>query len=774
MKVSVSWLAEYVDLPEGHDVLEDLLTNAGLTVEGVEKRGADFPYVVIAQILESNPHPNADRLSVCQVNDGSEHPRQIVCGAKNYQVGDKVPLALPGAVLPGDFKIKTGKLRGVESQGMLCSAKELQLPGDDSGLLILPGEACVGAPISSLFPSDTVLELEVTPNRPDCLSHLGVAREISAFTRTPVRLPECPNVPVNDAEAIDVLAADACPFYSLRRITIPPQAPSTDWLTTRLNSIGLRPIHPVVDVTNFVLMELGQPLHAFDADKVQGKIRVRYASQGENFAALDGKTYTLDAQDLVIADDSGPVALAGIIGGSGTSVSESTTSVLLESALFVPSGIRRSARRLGISTDSGYRFERGVDPGGILPASSRASELIIHHAGGEASGVVIQGILPPPLPAVPLRASYCSSVLGTGISHQQIVEALSAFGLTLNENGMWNIPAYRSDLSREIDLIEEVARYVGIGLIPSKLSVVPSPVGDADRVFDFVASLRGTLSSMGFSEARTSTLISAQQAEGYQNFVRLRNPLGEDQAILRPGLAPALLAVLAKNLRFGEKSIRLFEVGKVFQEDGEELMLGLAVTGPSQPPHWQTPQPSPIDFYGVKGLLDFLSLEFGASIPDERWIVRSPISVTKKPAGWLGQLAPSLGRSIDAADPVFVGEIRLRSVIERDASGPVSYSPIAAFPATKRDIAIVCPLTLTYAAIAQEISSTSEPLLASFEAFDVFHDPSGNKLPADSKSLAISLTFRCSERTLNTEEVNAATDRIKARLKSALAVGFRE
>ncbi len=774
MKVSVSWLAEFLDLPEGSGVLEDVLTNAGLTVEGVETRGADFPYVVIAQILESTAHPNADRLSVCQVNDGSAQPRQIVCGAKNYHVGDKVPLAMPGAVLPGDFKIKTGKLRGVESQGMLCSAKELQLPGDDAGLLILPEHACVGAPISSLFPSDTVLELEVTPNRPDCLSHLGVAREISAFTGRPIRLPECPDVTVNEDETIEVLAADACPFYSLRRITIPIQPPSPDWLVGRLTAIGLRPIHPVVDVTNFVLMELGQPLHAFDAEKVNGHIRVRYAVEGENFAALDGKTYTLNGHDLVIADDSGPIALAGIIGGAGSSVSETTTSVLLESAWFAPSGIRRSARRLGISTDSSYRFERGVDPQGVLPASARAAELIIHHAGGEATALVIQGILPPSIPPVPLRASYCSSVLGTEISHHQIGEALTAFGLTLGDSGLWNIPSYRSDLTREIDLIEEVARHVGIGLIPSKFSVLPAPVGEADKVFDFVASLRSTLSARGFSEARTSTLISAEQAEGYQNIVRLRNPLGEDQAILRPGLAPALLAVLAKNLRYGEKSIRLFEVGKVFQEEGEELMLGLAVTGPGQPPHWQTPSPAPLDLFGVKGLLDFLSLEFGASVPDARWIVRSDLSVTNDSAGWLGQLSPALGRAIDATDPVFVVEIRLRPLIKRAAAGPVAYFPIAEFPATNRDIAIVCPLSLTYATIAKEITSAQEPLLASIEAFDVFHDPTGNKLPADSKSLAISLTFRSPERTLNTEEVNAATDRIKAHLKSALAVGFRE
>ena len=772
MKVSVSWLAEYLDLPEGPGVLEDVLTNAGLTVEGVETRGADFPYVVIAEILESNPHPNADRLSVCQVNDGSEHPRQIVCGAKNYKVGDKVPLALPGAVLPGDFKIKTGKLRGVESQGMLCSAKELLLPGDDSGLLILPTHACAGAPISSLFPSDTVLELEVTPNRPDCLSHLGVVREISAFTGQTLRVPESPDVAVNEAATIDVLAAEACPFYSLRRITIPTQPPSPDWLSGRLTAIGLRPIHPVVDVTNFVLMEVGQPLHAFDADKVKGKIHVRYAAEGEKFAALDGKTYTLSGQDLVIADDIGPVALAGIIGGAGSSVSESTTSVLLESAWFSPSGIRRSARRLGISTDSSYRFERGVDPQAVLPASSRAAGLIIHHAGGQADEIVIQGVLPPPRPAVPLRASYCSAVLGTEISHHQIVEALTAFGLTLGDAGMWNIPSSRSDLTREIDLIEEIARYVGIGLIPSKLSVVPSPVGAADRVFDFLASLRNSFSARGFSEARTSTLISAEQAEGYQNIVRLRNPLGEDQAILRPGLAPALLTVLAKNLRFGEKSIRLFEIGKVFHDEGEELMLGLTLTGPTQPPHWQTPQPFAIDFYSVKGLLDFLSLEFGASLPDSRWSVRSEISANGHQIGWIGQLSPASGRAMDAANPVFVVELRLRSLMDRDAA--VAYSPIAEFPATNRDIAIVCPLSLAYATIAQEISFTHEPLLAASEAFDVFHDPTGNKLPADSKSLAISLTFRSQERTLTTEEVNAATDRIKAHLKSALAVGFRE
>ncbi len=775
MNISIAWLSEYLDLPSTQEALEDVLNGAGLTVEGTQCHGADFPQVVVAQILESTQHPNADRLSVCKVDDGSGQPRQIVCGAKNYQIGDKVPLALPGAVLPGDFKIKTGKLRGVESEGMMCSAKELNLPGDASGLLILPASSQVGAPISSLFPADSMLELEVTPNRPDCLSHLGIAREISAFTGATLRPPQV-SIPSQSIEsAFTAEAASLCPFYSLRSFSGVKVSASPAWLSSRLESIGLRSINNVVDITNFVMMELGQPLHAFDADKIRGAVRVRLATDGEEFLALDGRSYQLQAHDIVIADDSGPIALAGVMGGQHSGVTESTTRVLLESAVFDPAAVRRTARRLDLHSDSSYRFERGIDLEMILPASARAAELIQTPAGGSAdTTIAVSGPVPKTERTISLRTERCNSVLGVSLSDGEIQSALQSFGLQSVGENQWLIPSHRLDLLREVDLIEEIARSVGISRVPSRLVFSPSPVSLADRVFAFSMRLRASLAGLGFAEARTSTLISSAMSENSPSAVRLKNPLGEDQAMLRPALTPALLQSLSRNLRFGEKIIRLFEIGKVFHENGETLTLGLVASGPLHAPHWQQVTEPAIDFFAVKGMLEsVLPITFCAGEPTPDHIVRAEIRVDGKPAGWLAQLSPQACRTLSAAHPVFAAEISLLPVLDRQETR-TSYSPIFEFPATARDIAIVAPLGLPYETVKSEILAAKESLLVEVCPLNVFHDPSGEKLPMDSKSLAISLTFRSSERTLQTEEVNAATDRIKDRLRSVLAVGFRE
>ena len=398
MKLSLKWLRDYVDYDGSPDELAQLLTFAGVEVEGIHTHGVAIDHVVVAAILDSKQHPNADRLSVCHVDDGSgQAPRQIVCGAKNYKVGDKVPLALPGAVLPGDFKIKAGKLRGEASEGMLCSAKELGLGADQSGLLILPPESRVGAPIAEIFPAETVLEIEVTPNRPDLLSHVGVAREISALTGRSLKLPTIPesfdggNNPI--AITIDADARTGCPFYTGTRIDGVKVAPSPAWLRERLEAIGLRPINNIVDVTNYVMFEMGRPLHAFDAEKLQGGgIRVRLAEAGEELKALDGKTYKLAGHQIVIADASGRgCALGGVMGGDDSAVTDATISIVLESAYFQPALVRRTSRETGLSSDSSYRFERGVDPSAVALGARRATELILQTAGGVASPMVTAG-----------------------------------------------------------------------------------------------------------------------------------------------------------------------------------------------------------------------------------------------------------------------------------------------------------------------------------------------------------------------------------------------
>ncbi len=424
MKLSLKWLRDYVDYDGTPDELAHLLTFAGVEVEGVHTHGVAIDQVVVAAILDSKQHPNADRLSVCHVDDGSgQPPRQIVCGAKNYKVGDKVPLALPGAVLPGDFKIKAGKLRGEASEGMMCSAKELGLGDDQSGLLILPPESRLGAPIAEIFPPETILEIEVTPNRPDLLSHVGVAREIAALTGRKLKLPVAPENPSGGdpqlTVSIDADARAGCPFYTGTRIDGVKVGPSPAWLRERLASIGLRPINNIVDVTNYVMFELGRPLHAFDASKLEGGgIRVRLATPGEQLKALDGKTYKLAAHQVVIADASGRgSALGGVMGGDESGVTDATTSIILECAYFQPALIRRTSRETGLSSDSSYRFERGVDPDGVVTGARRAIQLILQVAGGTAHPMVQAGDLSALTKSVeiPLRAERSRAILGIDV-----------------------------------------------------------------------------------------------------------------------------------------------------------------------------------------------------------------------------------------------------------------------------------------------------------------------------------------------------------------------
>src|SRR5438874_5092010 len=520
MKFSVNWLREFVELPLGIEALTELLTMSGVEIEATEKRGADFDHVVVAQITDSKPHPNADRLTVCLVDDGSGTKRQIVCGAKNYRVGNKVPLALPGAELTGGLKIRASKLRGVESEGMLCSAKELGVGEDATGLLILAPEARIGAAIRDLFPPDTILDVEITPNRGDLLSHFGLAREIAALTNKTVVAAAVTGgtTAAEDSgsynHGITISALRECPFYSARRIENVKVGPSPHWLRARIESVGIRSINNVVDVSNFMMLELGQPTHAFDADKLSGEINVRLARKGETFLALDGKTYALTPENLVIADDERAVGIAGVMGGEESGVNESTKNVLLESAYFLPASIRRTARDLNLQSDASYRFERGVDPQMILPASRRATELICEIAGAKpAATIVVAGELPPDPADVSLSYEKCSRVIGVAIDAKIVDEILTRFGLRktagTRKSATWKIPSYRRDLQRDIDLIEEVLRAYGIEKIPGRTRGRFMPTSAADRSHDVETFfLRNQLAACGLSEVRTSKLIS--------------------------------------------------------------------------------------------------------------------------------------------------------------------------------------------------------------------------------------------------------------------------
>ena len=776
MKISLNWLRDFVDCQLPAFDLENLLRRAGLEVAAIHERGVAIDKVVVAEILESVQHPNADRLSVCKVNDGSAHPRQIVCGAKNYKVGDKVPLALPGAVLPGDFKIKPGKLRGVESEGMMCSAKELRLAEDAQGLLILPPESVVGTPLTELFPTETILELEITPNRADWLSHLGVAREIGVFTGSPVKNP-APPLPAHVEQASRLLSdpTDKATFYTLRKISGVQVAPSPQWLVDRLAAVGLRSINNVVDITNYVLFELGQPLHAFDAAKISGDIRVRAAAEGENFHALDGKEYKLPAGSLVIADNNGPVALAGVMGGEGSGVTESTTDILLECAFFEPSRVRRASRSLGLFSDSSYRFERGVDPESVATASARAVELILQLAGGTASETIeVAGELPPRT-KISLRHDRVRSVLGLEISDTEIDAALVRVGLINSGGSEWEIPGYRREILREADLIEEVARVVGIEKIPSRAEGLFAGSSDADLAYDFAMDLRRRLAGMGFHEARTSTLVSNADAADFGASVALKNPFGDDQSQLRNSLLPGLFAAVVRNLDQGAKSIPLFEVGRVFSPAGEFSRLALVVTGDRFSADWRGGATRSWDVFDLLGAVrDLGGIETNPlPTPPSPFGAAAEVFLHGKKIGLLGQLHPGVTRKLGANAPVLAAEFDLatwRMLVSRDRTT----SPLAKFPGSARDIAFTAPLSLPYGEVRAAIESLKEPLIESIGLFDIFTDPKGEKIPADKKSLAVSLSFRSPERTLTADEVNAATDRIRAALRAKAGIEFRE
>ncbi len=785
MKFLRNWLGEFVELPNDVAQLSELLTLAGVEIEGIETRGASFAHVVVAQITASTPHPNADRLSVCQVDDGSGQARQIVCGAKNYKVGDKVPLAQPGAVLSNDLKIKASKLRGVESQGMLCSAKELGVAEDASGLLTLSPEAKIGAPISEVFPSDTILDVEITPNRSDLLSHYGLAREIAALTKKPLRQLEIAGPQTVTGDSVQISAPHECPFYSARRIEHITVGPSPDWLRAKLEAVGLRAINNIVDITNFVMLEIGQPLHAFDADKLQGGINVRLARPNEKFLALDGRTYQLDRKNMLIADAARGIAIGGVMGGEDTGVTNTTRHVLLESAYFLPANIRRTARELNLPSDASYRFERGVDPGMVLRASERASQLIREIAGGNpANDTITAGTLPAAPVGFPLRYARCDELIGMAVAAAEAEQILEGFGLqklgATDEQSTWGIPSHRSDLQREVDLIEEIVRVFGIDRIPSADRSRFTPVSSADRRYDLEMQLRQRLVARGFAEARTSALVGRQTlGAGFaREAVELRNPLSEDHVALRPSLVPGLLAALERNLRAGAKSVRLFEVGRVFLPPaGREIRrLGLLLCGAAHgQAHWRGAHARPLDLFDLKGALE--AIGFGEvalrRLENAEFALATEILIGGKARGIAGQLSSAQSVRVAGTVPVFVAEIALPNEQEA-APGAPKFRELQRFPSISRDIALLASAGMSHEEILRAIENAREPLLARVELFDLFAGKSAENIGAGRRSLAYSLTYLDKNRTLTSDEVSAAHDRIRERLKSELGVELRE
>jgi phenylalanyl-tRNA synthetase beta chain len=791
MNISLNWLATHLDLT-GKSIkeIDDLFTFAGVEVEGIISKGITSDRIVVAQIMEAVQHPNADRLKVTQVDCGEATLRQIVCGAQNYKVGDKVPCALPGAELPGGFTIGETVMRKVESRGMLCAAAEIGLPAGEDGLLILPPDSEIGKPVKQLFDSDTLLELEVTPNRPDLLSHRGMARELATLLKTPLIPIHSRSVGVSPTSLIQISAPTACPLYTAVKITGVTIKDSPPWLKQRLESIGLRPINNIVDVTNYVLHQLGQPLHAFDAAKLTGPITVRHAADGENFLALDDSTHLLTSDDLLISDASGAaLALAGVMGGAASGVTETTTSILLESAYFTPQGIRRTSRRTALSSDSSYRFERGVDPAAVLTAAAYAVDLILELAGGTASEAEVTGTAPVLTQPVALDAKKLDQLMGSSISLPAAEEILTRLGLKKLADATWEIPSFRADLQRHIDLVEEIARVHGLANVPSRFLGTFVPASPVDAAYDADMVLRRRLAALGLHECQTIKLISdAQVSDALPlrplqdgDTIRVKLPLSEDHAVMRPSIVPGLIASAARNVRQQAKSLRFFELGRVFRnagggkaKDQESETLALLLSGSAQPTGWSQAD-RPADLYDLKAILSALLGDRKITFtPKDRpgFVLASDIKVDEQTLGIFARLTPARERELDFTTPVFVAELdlgKLRKLIT--ASHPAEDLP--QFPGSTRDAAMEVPLTTANAQIEAVLTKLAEPLLVSSECFDVFTDPTGQKLPADSKSLAYRFHYRAENRTLTSEEVDSAHKGVLEGLTKGLGLKFR-
>jgi len=794
MLISKKWLNSHLDVTDlSNSEFDDVLTFAGVEVEGIIEKGVASDLVVVAEVVASEQHPNADRLSVTRVDAGEAELRQIVCGAKNYKVGDKVPCALPGAVLPGGFEIKETVMRKVESRGMLCSAIEVGLGSDHSGLMILPAEWQTGKPLRKFVDDDTVFEIEVTPNRPDLLSHYGMAREVAALTRREIRVMDVPSLELKaDTTSLSIEGQDVCALYTATRIKGVKVSESPAWLKDKLEAIGLRPINNIVDVTNFVLHEVGHPLHAFDAAEVDGGIRVRYAKENESFAALDEQRYTLAPSDCVISDESGnTLALGGVMGGETSSVTTSTTEVILESAWFDPPSIRKTARRLNLHSDSSYRFERGVDPQGVNRASALAVKLITELAGGVIDEPTnFAGVTPEMTGSVSLEPERLHQTVGGAISIDSAHNALERLGLLHEGGNQWKIPSYRMDLQRHVDLVEEIVRVNGLDSIPSRNLSRSAAPGKVDARYDLEIDLKKQLAAQGFFEAQSIKLISEAQLrdalplrpmqEG--DVIRVRLPLSEDHSVMRPSLSPALLSIASRNVRQGAKEIRFFEMGRCFRNAGggkatdlEADVVGIILGGRRSPVCWQNKGGELTNAFDLKGILASLlpGVEVQLSpVKPGNFLLNAQVVANGKTIGSFAQLSLSRGRELNLGFPVYLAELDLNKVCElRTGSSRVKELP--QFPGSSRDAAMEVPSDLSNTDIEKAIQKLNEPLLVSFGCFDVFRDPTGEQLDSEKKSLAYTFHYRSDDKTVTSKEVDNAHQRTLDHLSSSLPVSFR-
>ncbi|HWK53105.1 MAG TPA: phenylalanine--tRNA ligase subunit beta [Hyphomicrobiales bacterium] len=775
MKISERWLREWVDPAIDTDELVKRVTMAGLEVDGIEIACGPFTDVVVAEVLVREQHPDADKLSLCQVSDGAQ-TCQIVCGALNVRAGLKVPLARIGAELGGGLKIKKAKLRGVESFGMLCSAEELGMAEGAEGLLELPADAPLGVNVREyLGLDDALIEVDLTPNRGDCLSIAGLAREVGVLTRTPVTPPVIDAVPatVPDSLPVELLQPDACPRYLgrvIRRIDQNVETPL--WMQEKLRRCGLRSIDPVVDVTNYVLLELGQPMHAFDLDKLEGGIRVRLAQQGETLTLLDGKDVTLDSETLVIADHAKAVAMAGIMGGKHSAVGASTQDIFLESAFFSPLAIAGRARRYGLHTDASHRYERGVDYDLPRRAIERATALLLSIVGGEAGPITAAEAALPIVTPVTLRRERVTRLLGFCPEQEEVVDILQRLGFTQAGQGgdpsNWNVPSWRFDVSLEADLIEELARVHGYDQLPvraplTRLSLQPRPEGVLDA-----SLLRRLQVSLGYQEVVTYSFVDAELDAALAHAptppVALANPISQDMGVMRSSLWPGLIKTLKHNQNRQQERCRLFEIGLSFVRNNKELeqkiKVGSLIWGAALPEQWASVERS-VDFFDLKGDVEALlglthaAGEFRfepATHPALQPGQTARIERNGQALGWIGALHPQLLQVLDIPGKAFLMELDF--ALLREAALPVAVE-LSRFPSVRRDLAFVLDRDVPVSALEQTLREVAGSELKDLILFDLF---AGQNIEKGKKSLALGLTFQHASRTLMDLEINPIID----------------
>jgi phenylalanyl-tRNA synthetase beta chain len=874
MKVTLNWLKQYVDFDWSPEQLAERLTMLGLEVEGVHKTGGEFDGIVVAQILTRDPVPGSDKLSVCKVNDGKGE-RVIICGAQNHKPGDKVPLILPNFALPlkpGDkepFVIKERKVFGITSHGMMCSPQELGLPDQVDGLLILPADAKVGQPFAEYLGrsgGDVVFDLEITPNRPDWNSVIGIAREIAAVTDNKLKMPDVDSVglrgsaapsskdaqqrvPTSDLVSIRLDDPDLCSRYTARVVKGVKIGPSPDWLRSTLEKVGIRSINNVVDVTNYVMLEIGQPLHAFDyhlisrsrrresAQTSDGKnapsddggykptIVVRRAKEGEKFKTLDNIERTLTNEMLLIADEQKGIALAGVMGGQNSEIKDNTADVLIESAYFSPTNIRRTSKTLGLRTDASYRFERGADIDINDWASARCAQLILETAGGQLAEGVVDAYPKPVEPKqITLRHYKVNELLGIELRPEEIEFYLGQLGLktvgrkarpigadTTPEPVTFQMPTFRVDLKREVDLIEEVARLHGVDKIPATPPRGAIGANAFDATHDVLAEARRILSGLGLNEAQGQTLIANAECR-MQNaeLVVLANPLSSDMDVLRPSLLPGLIHSLRHNVSRKNYDVALFEVGRVFKNVAqtsssagspgvppggatesransqagslchiEERRVAIALTGQRALPFWSgNERDAKFDTCDLKGVLEEFFDQFGLrgmtfarrAESTALFLESATISLGKNQIGEFGQLLPALAKKYDLRDAALLAELNLDLLLAR-RNPARSFKPLPQFPSIRRDVAMLVPEATTHDAVLQIVKQTKPANLEAVELFDVFR---GKHVPEGQKSVAYAFTYRAVDKTLTDAEANAVHAKVVDAFKAQLKAMVRE